>query len=443
MSTIVGFETTDVRFATSQFLHGSDAMNPDPDYSSAYLIITTDASDGHEGHGFVFTIGRGNDVEKTAIEALAPWFLGRNVESMLEDMGALWRELVYDSQLRWLGPDKGVMHMAIGAAVNAMWDLKAKRAGVPLWNLLSSLSPEAIVALVDFRYLVDALTPSDALAILQAAEPARADREAALLAEGYPAYTTTPGWLGYSDEKLARLSREAVRAGFRQIKVKVGADRSDDIRRLAVVRSVVGPDIGVAIDANQAWNRDEAIERIRELQQFDLAWVEEPTHPDDVLAHAAIAAAVAPTPIAAGEHAANQVIFKQFLQADALHVLQLDATRVAGVNENIAILLLAAKFGVPVCPHAGGVGLCEVVQHLAMFDAIAVSGTTRGRVIEFVDHLHEHFVEPVRVANGRYWPPILPGSGAEMLPESITTNEHIAVLWRTGFTESGSGSHEP
>lgn len=404
-------------------------MNPDPDYSAAYLIITTDASDGHEGHGFVFTIGRGNDVEKTAIEALAPWFLGRNVESMLEDMGALWRELVYDSQLRWLGPDKGVMHMAIGAAVNAMWDLKAKRAGVPLWDLLSSLSPEAIVALVDFRYLVDALTPSDALAILQAAEPTRADRRAALLAEGYPAYTTTPGWLGYSDEKLARLSREAVKDGFRQIKVKVGADRSDDIRRLAVVRSVVGPDIGVAIDANQAWNRDEAIERIRELQQFDLAWVEEPTHPDDVLAHAAIAAAVAPTPIAAGEHAANRVIFKQFLQADALHVLQLDATRVAGVNENIAILLLAAKFGVPVCPHAGGVGLCEVVQHLAMFDAIAVSGTTRGRVIEFVDHLHEHFVEPVRVTNGRYWPPILPGSGAEMLPASISTHEHIAVLW--------------
>ena len=427
MSTIVGFETTDVRFATSQFLDGSDAMNPDPDYSSAYLVISTDASDGHEGHGSVFTIGRGNDVQTMAIRSLAPWFLGRNVESILDDMGGLWRGLVYDSQLRWLGPDKGALHMAIGAAVNAMWDLKAKRAGVPLWNLLSSLSPEEIVELIDFRYLGNSLTLNDALAILKMAEPARADRTAALIAEGYPAYTTTPGWLGYSDKKLALLSREAVRDGFRQIKVKVGANRLDDLRRLAVVRLAVGPDIAVAVDANQAWDRDEAIERIRELQQFDLAWVEEPTHPDDVLAHAAIAAAVAPTPIASGEHGANRVMFKQFLEADALQVLQLDATRVAGVNENITILLLAAKFGVPVCPHAGGVGLCEVVQHLAMFDAIAVSGTTRGRMIEFVNHLHEHFVEPVRVHDGRYWPPRLPGSGAEMLRGSLTAHEHIPV----------------
>lgn len=428
MTTIVGFRTTDVRFATSTLLDGSDAMNPDPDYSAAYLIITTDAADGHEGHGFVFTIGRGNEIETTAIDALAPWFLGRNVESMLDDMGGLWRELVYDSQFRWLGPEKGIMHMAIGAAINAMWDLKAKRAGLPLWKLLSSLSPEAIVALVDFRYLQDAITPAEALSILRSALPLRAEREASLLADGYPAYTTTPGWLGYSDEKLARLSEEAVRDGFRQVKVKVGANRADDLRRLGIVRSVVGPDIAVAIDANQAWGRDEAIERIRELQQFDLAWVEEPTHPDDILAHAAISAAIAPTPIAAGEHAANRVLFKQFLQADALQVLQIDATRVAGVNENIAILLLAARFGVPVCPHAGGVGLCEIVQHLAMFDTIAVSATTQGRVMEFVDHLHEHFVEPAEVHDGRYWPPILPGSGAEMLSESVAANAHVHAL---------------
>jgi L-fuconate dehydratase len=419
MSKIVAFEVTDVRFPTSLSLDGSDAMNPDPDYSAAYLRVTTDSDDDLEGHGFVFTIGRGNDVEATAIAALEAWFAGREVEPMLADMGGLWRELVYDSQLRWLGPEKGVMHMAIGAAVNAIWDLKAKREGLPLWQLLSRLTPEELVDLVDFRYLSDALTRDDALEILNAALPGRAAREAALLSEGFPAYTTTPGWLGYSDEKLVRLSREAVADGFTQIKLKVGADRADDVRRLRIARETVGPDIRIAIDANQRWDRDDAIDWIGDLTEFDLAWVEEPTNPDDILAHAAIAKAIAPTPVATGEHGANRVMFKQFLQADALQVLQIDATRVAGVNENIAIILLAAKFGVPVCPHAGGVGLCEVVQHLAMFDSIAVSGTTDGRMIEFVDHLHEHFVEPVVVHNGRYWAPKLSGSGAEMLAASV------------------------
>jgi L-fuconate dehydratase len=419
MSKIIAFETSDVRFPTSESLDGSDAMNPDPDYSAAYLRVTTDAGDGLEGHGFVFTIGRGNDIEATAIKALEPWFLGRELEPMLADMGGLWRELVYDSQLRWLGPEKGVMHMAIGAAVNAIWDLKAKREGLPLWQLLARLSPEQLVDLVDFRYLSDALTRDDALDILQRALPGRAEREATLLAEGFPAYTTTPGWLGYSDEKLARLSREAVADGFTQIKLKVGADRDDDIRRLRIARETVGPAIRIAIDANQRWDRDDAIDWIRDLAEFDLAWVEEPTNPDDVLAHAAIAAAIAPTPVATGEHGANRVMFKQFLQADALQVLQIDATRVAGVNENLAIILLAAKFGVPVCPHAGGVGLCEIVQHLAMFDFLAVAGTTDGRMIEFVDHLHEHFIEPVDVHDGRYWAPKLAGSGAEMLAASV------------------------
>ena len=428
MSKIVAFEVTDVRFPTSLSLDGSDAMNPDPDYSAAYLRVTTDSDDGLEGHGFVFTIGRGNDVEATAIKALEAWFAGREVEPMLADMGGVWRELVYDSQLRWLGPEKGVMHMAIGAAVNAIWDLKAKREGLPLWQLLSRLSPEELVDLVDFRYLSDALTREEALGILRAAEPGRAEREAALLSGGFPAYTTTPGWLGYSDEKLARLSAEAVAEGFQQIKLKVGADRADDVRRLRIARETVGPDIRIAIDANQRWDRDEAIDWIGELTQFDLAWVEEPTNPDDVLAHAAIAAAIAPTPVATGEHGANRVMFKQFLQADALQVLQIDATRVAGVNENIAIILLAAKFGVPVCPHAGGVGLCEIVQHLAMFDYLAVSTTTDGRMIEFVDHLHEHFVEPVDVHDGRYWAPRLPGSGAEMLAASVTEFEFPATI---------------
>jgi L-fuconate dehydratase len=432
VSTITAFETSDVRFPTSLSLDGSDAMNPDPDYSAAYLRISTDAGDGHEGHGFVFTIGRGNDVQASAIAALAPWFVGREIEPMLDDMGGLWRELVYDSQLRWLGPEKGAMHMAIGAAVNAVWDLKAKRAGLPLWRLLADLSPEQIVDLVDFRYLSDALTRAEALEILERAVPGRAARETALRVDGFPAYTTTPGWLGYSDEKLARLSREAVADGFGQIKLKVGADRADDIRRLGVAREAVGPDIRIAVDANQRWDRDEAIDWIRDLERFDLAWVEEPTNPDDILAHAAISAAIAPTPVATGEHGANRVMFKQFLQAGALRVLQIDATRVAGVNENIAILLLAARFGVPVCPHAGGVGLCEMVQHLAMFDSIAVSGTTTGRMIEFVDHLHEHFVEPVEVREGRYWPPRLPGSGAQMLDASIVAH---TVPRRAGVAE--------
>ncbi|MDT0317785.1 L-fuconate dehydratase [Streptomyces millisiae] len=416
--------THDVRFPTSQTLDGSDAMNPDPDYSAAYLRLRTDAGDGIEGHGFVFTIGRGNDVQVAALRALEGHLLGREVEETLADLGGVWRELVHDSQLRWLGPEKGVMHMAIGAVVNALWDLRAKRAGVPLWRLLASLSPEEIVDLVDFRYLTDALTRDQALDILRAARPGRAEREARLLAEGYPAYTTTPGWLGYDDAKLARLCREAVDQGFTQIKLKVGGDLDDDVRRLTIAREVVGPDIRVAVDANQRWDVPEAIEWITALRPFDLAWVEEPTSPDDVLGHAAIARAVAPVPVATGEHGANRVLFKQFLQADALSVLQLDATRVAGVNENIAILLLAARFGVPVCPHAGGVGLCEAVQHLAMFDYLAVSGTLENRVVEFVDHLHEHFVTPVDVRGGRYHPPKAPGAGTEMLERSIREHSH-------------------
>jgi len=421
VSTITAVETCDVRFPTSRELDGSDAMNPDPDYSAAYLVIRTDSADGHEGHGFVFTIGRGNEVEAAAIQALASHLLGKNCEDLLEDMGSTWKMMVHDSQLRWLGPEKGVMHMAIGAVINALWDLKAKRAGLPLWQLLARMSPEEIVALVDFRYLSDALTPEEALAILREALPGRQDREAALLAEGYPGYTTTPGWLGYSDERLIRLSGEAVRDGFAQIKLKVGADLDDDIRRLRTARETVGPGVRIAVDANQRWDVDTAVEWIRQLAPFDLAWVEEPTSPDDVLGHAAIARAIAPVPVATGEHVANRVVFKQMLQAGSLQVLQIDAARVAGVNENIAILLLAAKFGVPVCPHAGGVGLCEAVQHLSMFDFIAVSGEKEDRVIEFVDHLHEHFVTPVDVRQGRYWAPLAPGGGSQMLAETLET----------------------
>ncbi|MGN6426202.1 MAG: enolase C-terminal domain-like protein [Leifsonia sp.] len=426
MSTVTGFETLDVRFETSALLDGSDAMNPDPDYSAAYLRVTTDAADGIEGHSFVFTIGRGNDVQVAAIDAVAHRVIGRDVEQILDDLGSFWREFVHDSQLRWLGPEKGVMHMAIGAVVNAFWDIKAKRAGLPLWQLLARMTPEELVGLVDFRYLTDALTPEEALALLRAAEPGRTDRERELLANGYPGYTTTPGWLGYSDDKLRRLAVEAVDDGFRQIKLKVGDRLEDDLRRLAIAREAVGPDIRIAVDANQRWDRDQAIEWIRALEPFDLAWVEEPTSPDDVLAHAAIARAIAPIPVATGEHGMSRVLFKQLLQADAASVVQIDSTRVAGVNENIAILLLAAKFGVPVCPHAGGVGLCEAVQHFSMFDFVAVSGSQDGRMIEYTKHLHEHFVTPVEVAGGRYRAPLTSGTGMEMLPASLAAHEYRA-----------------
>jgi len=414
VSTVVSLSTLDIRFPTSRALDGSDAMNPDPDYSAAYVLMETDAADGHAGHGFVFTIGRGNDVVRAALEALRPILVGQPVEAFLDDMGGTWRRLVHDSQLRWLGPEKGVMHMAIGAVVTALWDLKSKRAGMPLWQLLASMTPEEIVDLVDFRYLTDALTRDEALELLRRAQPGRGGREAELLRDGYPAYTTTPGWLGYDDAKLATLCREAVAEGFTQIKLKVGADLEDDVRRLRIARDSVGPDVAIAVDANQRWDVAEAVEWIRGLDDDRLAWVEEPTSPDDVLGHAAIAEAIAPIPVATGEHAANRVIFKQFLQAGGLQVLQLDATRVAGVNENIAVLLLAAKFGVRVCPHAGGVGLCEAVQHLSMFDFVAVSGSLEGRVIEYVDHLHEHFVTPTVIESGRYRAPLAPGAGTEM-----------------------------
>nr|WP_209441428.1 enolase C-terminal domain-like protein [Amycolatopsis vancoresmycina] len=414
---ISAIDAVDVRFPTSLSLDGSDAMNPEPDYSAAYVTIRT--SDGDEGYGLAFTVGRGNDVEVAAVRALVPLVVGMPVADALADLGAFSRRLTGDSQLRWLGPDKGAIHMAAAAIVNAAWDLRARREGKPVWRLLAEMPPEELVDLVDFRYLQDALTRDEALDILRRAEPGRAARQAELLESGFPAYTTTPGWLGYSPEKLAALSAEAVRDGFTQIKLKVGADLDEDVRRLRLARDVVGPDVRIAIDANQAWGVGQAIEWLRPLSEFDPYWIEEPTSPDDVLGHAAIRRAVAPIKVATGEHTHNAVMFKQLLQAEAIDVLQLDASRVAGVTENIAILLLAAKFGVPVCPHAGGVGLCEMVQHLSMFDFVAVSGTQTDRVIEYVDHLHEHFVDPVRIERGRYLAPLEPGLGARLHAESV------------------------
>src|SRR5690349_2172941 len=419
---ITAVDTFDVRFPTSRELDGSDAMNPDPDYSAAYVVLRTDAGDGLEGHGFTFTIGRGNDVQVTAIGALRSHVLGRSVPELCADPGSLSRDLVGDSQLRWLGPEKGVMHMAIGAVVNAVWDLAAKRAGKPLWQLLGHADPAWLVSQVDFRYIGDVLSPEQALSLLREGRKGLADREAILLERGYPAYTTSPGWLGYSDDKLTRLAKQAVADGFTQIKLKVGADLDDDIRRLRTARAAVGDGIRIAIDANQRWNVDEAIDWINALAAFDPYWIEEPTSPDDILGHASIRQAVAGVRVATGEHVQNRVVFKQLLQAGAIDVLQLDAARVGGVNENLAILLLAAKFGVPVCPHAGGVGLCELVQHLSMFDYAALSGTTDDRVIEFVDHLHEHFVTPTVIRDGHYTAPTTPGFSAAMRAESLDTH---------------------
>jgi L-fuconate dehydratase len=416
---IVAAETVDVRFPTSQQLDGSDAMNPDPDYSAAYLSLTTDAGDGLVGAGFVFTIGTGNNIAAEAIQTVADELVGESVEDLLSDMGATYRRFVYDSQLRWLGPEKGVVHMAIGAVVNALWDLKAKRAGQPLWQLVCSMTPEELVGLVDFRYLTDALTPDEALEILRRAVPGREERTARLLQRGYPAYTTTPGWLGYSDEKMVRLAHEAIAEGFDQIKLKVGGSLEDDIRRLSLARREVGPDIKIAVDANQRWDVADAIAWVRELQPYDLAWIEEPTSPDDLVGHATIRKALNGVPVATGEHTANRVMFKQLLQLEAIDVMQIDAARVAGVNENLANLLLAAKFGVRVCPHAGGVGLCEAVQHLSMIDFVAVSGSWDNRYLEFVDHLHEHFVDPVEIVDGRYVAPRTPGAGTEMARASL------------------------
>lgn len=419
---ITAVEAADVRFPTSLELDGSDAMNPEPDYSGTYVTVRT--SGGAAGYGLAFTVGRGNDVEVAAVRAVAELVVGLPVEDVLGDLGAFSRRLTGDSQLRWLGPEKGVIHMAAAAIVNAVWDLYGRREGKPVWRLLAEMDPEHLVDLVDFRYLRDALTRDEALDILRRAEPGRAERTARLLADGFPAYTTTPGWLGYSDEKLVRLSKAAVADGFTQIKLKVGADVEDDVRRMRLARQAVGPDIRIAIDANQAWGVPQAIEWMRQLAPFDPYWIEEPTSPDDILGHAAIRAAVAPVKVATGEHTHNQVMFKQLLQARALDVLQIDASRTAGVTENVAILLLAAKFGVPVCPHAGGVGLCELVQHLSMFDFVALTGTRQDRVIEYVDHLHEHFTDPVRIRDGRYLAPTAAGISAQMWPASVTDHRY-------------------
>jgi L-fuconate dehydratase len=425
--------THDVRFPTSRLLDGSDAMNPDPDYSAAYVVLETDHPGGLAGHGLTFTIGRGTEVCVVAIEALAHHVVGLTLERIAADMAGFWRAMVHDSQMRWLGPEKGVVHLAAAALVNAVWDLYAKVEGKPLWKLLADMTPEQLVACVDFRYIDDVLSPDRAVELLRARQAGRAGREAEMLRDGFPAYTTSAGWLGYADETLPDRARAALEQGFTHLKMKVGADPETDLRRARLLRGALGPGPRLMLDANQAWGVDQAIAAMRELAEVDPWWIEEPTSPDDILGHRRIREAVAPIRVATGEHVPNRVVFKQLMQLGAIDVCQLDACRLAGVNEALAVLLLAAELGVPVCPHAGGVGLCEYVQHLAIFDYVAVGASLDGRVCEYVDHLHEHFVDPCRVVGGRYVAPARPGYSIEMLAESLAAHAFPGgAVWREG-----------
>jgi L-fuconate dehydratase len=414
---ITGARLLDVRFPTSRESIGSDAVNKNPDYSAAYCILETDA--GLEGHGLTFTLGRGTELCVMALEYLSRSVKGRSLSSITEDLAAFSRQLTDENQFRWLGPEKGVIHLASGALVNAVWDLYARAEGKPLWKLLADMTPEEIVRVVDFRYISDALPREEALALLQERQQGKMDRLARLQEQGYPAYTTSVGWYGFTDEAVRRLCREALAEGWTRFKLKVGGDAVDDLRRARLVREEIGSQNKLMMDANQKWGIEEAVARTRELAQFDPWWMEEPTSPDDILGHARIRKEAAPVRIATGEHCHNRIMFKQFMQAGGMDVCQIDSCRLAGVNENVAVILLAAKFGIPVCPHAGGVGLCEYVQHLSMFDYLCVSASLEDRVIEYVDHLHEHFLDPVRIRNGHYLVPEKPGYSIEMYPETL------------------------
>jgi len=432
--TITELVTHDIRFPTSRDAHGSDAMNRDPDYSAAYVILETDRGDGITGHGLTFTIGRGTEIVAAAVNALKPLVIGRAIAEFTDAPGAFWKLLTGDSQLRWLGPEKGVIHMATAAVVNALWDLWAKIVGKPLWKLLSDLSPAQIVELVDWRYLTDVLTPEAATRALDALVPTRSARERAIRASGYPAYTTSVGWLGYSDETLRLRCRDAIASGFDAFKMKVGHDVDDDERRAAIIRQEIGPDRALMFDANQRWDVHQAIEWTRRLARYGPRWIEEPTSPDDVLGHAAIARAVEPWGIgvATGEHCPNRVVFKQLMQARAMAFCQLDFCRLGGVNEVVAVQLLAAHFNIPVCPHAGGVGLCEYAPHASVFDYVAVTGSLGNRTVEYVDHLHEHFVHPCVIRDGRYLVPLSPGTNITIKHASLTAHAYPeGSVWRS------------
>ena len=442
MSRITVVEVSDVRFPTSLSMDGSDAMNRDGDYSATYVAIRTEDPDVN-GYGYTFTIGRGNDVCALATQRRAEPLAGREVAAVVGDLGGTYRDLTSDSQLRWLGPDKGVEHLALAAVMNAVWDLAARVAQKPLWKLLVDMSSEELVDAIDLTYLSDVLTRDEAIAMLEETMPHRAARIAELEVTGYPCYTTSAGWLGYSDAKLRRLCAEAVASGYRHIKLKVGADRVDDLRRCAIAREDLGWERHLMNDANQVWDVPQAIDWVNALAVFKPLWIEEPTSPDDVLGHAAVRRAVAPIGVATGEHGMNRVLFKQMFQAGALDFCQLDAARLASINEIVPVYLMAKKFDIPVCPHAGGVGLCELVQHLSVFDYAAVSGSLDNRVTEFVDHLHEHFTDPCVVVNGAYRLPALPGYSAEMYPASVADYTYPHGAYWAAARQATDPAHPP
>ena len=420
MTRITGLRSLDIRFPTSRGLDGSDAMNPDPDYSAAYAILQTD-DPALEGHGLTFTIGRGNEICCRAIDALASRVVGLDLDWIRENPARFWRHVTSDSQLRWIGPDKGVIHLATAAVVNAAWDLWAKADRKPLWRLVADMSPAELVRCIDFRYITDCVTPAEAIERLQDKAGGKAARIATLLAGGYPCYTTSAGWLGYDDAKLTRLCEQAAASGFTHIKMKVGHDLQDDIRRLRIARDVIGPDRRLMIDANQVWDVGQAIDWVRQLSFCNPYFIEEPTSPDDVEGHRAIRQAVAPVRVATGEMCQNRILFKQFMMRSAIDIVQIDACRLGGVNEVLSVLLMAAKYDLPVWPHAGGVGLCEHVQHLSMIDYVAISGSMQDRVIEYVDHLHEHFEDPCIIRDAAYQAPSAPGYSTTMRAEALET----------------------
>ncbi len=428
---ITDVHVKDIRFPTSRNLDGSDAMNPEPDYSATYVILQTNRDDHLEGHGLAFTVGRGNEICVKAVEALIPFVKGRSMKSILLDMAGFWHTLTGDSQIRWLGPEKGAVHMAAAAVINAVWDLYAKILGKPLWKVLVDMTPEELISCIDFSYIRDALDEDEALEILKKNTASKAAREKNIREKGYPAYTTSIGWLGYSDDKVRRLCREALAEGWTSFKMKVGSNVDDDIRRAKIIREEIGYDHKLMMDANQKWGIEEAISYMKQLAEFKPHWIEEPTSPDEILGHAAIRKALSPIGVATGEHVHNRIMFKQLFQANAIDFCQIDSCRLAGVNEVVAVLLMAAKFGIPVCPHAGGVGLCEYVQHLSIFDYIAVSGSLENRMIEYVDHLHEHFFDPVDIEQGHYMAPDKPGYSITMKTETLKAYEFpVGKIWK-------------
>ena len=421
MAKIVKLSTYDLRFPTSDHLDGSDAMNPDPDYSAAYVIIETDQS-SLKGHSFAFTLGRGNDLCCNAIKALQHLVIGLDINWIRDNQSAFSRRMTSDSQLRWIGPEKGIIHMASGAIINAVWDILSKLDNKPLWQLVSDMDSDEISNAIDFRHITDFLNQDEAVEILKSHHKTKLDRVSILENEGYPCYVTSAGWLGYSDKKLERLCLEAKNNGFEYVKLKVGKDLKNDMRRLEIARTTLGPDIKIMIDANQVWEVDQAIKWMKSLAEFDPYFIEEPTSPDDIIGHKKIKDAIFPIKVATGEAVQNRVIFKQLISENAIDIVQVDACRMGGLNEVLAVQLMASKQGLPVWPHAGGVGLCEYSQHLAMIDYICISGRKDEQVIEYVDHLHEHFLNPCQIKNAAYMLPKESGFSVEMKPSTLTSN---------------------